>query len=323
MARRKKHPARRAIERFLTRCLAAPAWALVRWLPLRSLRWLGNVLGTVLFLVTPGRQRLADDNLRAVFGERFSPAERRRIRLTVSRNLCKLFLELFKLPTFDRQAIRQLVPLANPEVLHQAVERGRGAIILTGHLGNWELLGARAAAEGFDVAVVARDASDARVAALVNRSRESAGMRVLGRNDLRGMLRQLRSNGCLGILPDQHAKAGSVRMTFLGRPAWVPRGPATLALRTGCALVVGFCIRDEHDGLSANIVGEVELDAPDDRDQAVLVIMERINRIIEEEIRERPEQWLWLHDRWKDIPADAEADDQQAEAAVTEAGSGG
>jgi len=323
MARRKKHPLRRSVERLLTRCMAAPACALVQWLPLRWAQRLGNILGTVLFLASPRRQRLADENLRAVFGEQLSPAERRRIRLTVSRNVCKVFLELFKLPALDHQAIRQLVPLGNPEILREAVARGRGAIILTGHVGNWELLGARAAAEGFDVAVVARDASDAQVAALINRSRESAGMRVLGRDDLKGMLRHLRSNGCLGILPDQHAKSGSVRMTFLGRPAWVPKGPATLALRTGCALVVGFCTRGENDELSANIVGEIDASVPEDRAQAVLVIMERINGIIEEEIRRTPEQWLWLHDRWKDSAGGADGERPRTEAKPMKAGSGG
>lgn len=323
MTPRRKHPVRRAIERALVRCLASPAFALVRVLSIRSIRRLGHMLGLLLFVCTPRRQRLADANLRAVFGDSLSPAERRRVRLAVARNLCKLFLELFKLPALDHEDIRRLVPVRGVERLQKVRARGKGAILLTAHFGNWELLGARAAAEGLDVAVVARDASDAHVASLVNHCRESVGVRVLGRNDLRGMLSHLRANGFLGILPDQHAKSGSVRMTFLGRPAWVPRGPATLALRTGCALIVAFCVRQENDELVAEVAGEVPLDVPDDREEAVIVVMERINRLIEEEIRRRPEQWLWLHDRWKDIPAASNGDGPPAEAAPLEAGSGG
>lgn len=323
MARRKKHAVRRTIERLLARCLAVPAFALARVLSIRSARRLGNILGTLLFLCTPRRQRLADANLQAVFGDRFSAAERRRIRLAVSRNLCKLFLELFKLPTLSREDIRRLVPVRGVERMEEISARGKGAILLTAHFGNWELLGARAAAEGLDVAVVARDASDVRVASLVNRCRESAGMSVLGRDDLRGMLRHLRANGFLGILPDQHAKSGSMQLTFLGRPAWVPRGPATLALRTGCALVVAFCTRQDNDDLVAEVVGEVDLDVPEDREAAVSTIMCRINRLIEEEIWRRPEQWLWLHNRWKDIPAAGGEEGPPAGTASLEAGPGG
>jgi KDO2-lipid IV(A) lauroyltransferase len=323
MRQHKKHPVRRTIERVLVRCLAAPAFALVRLLSMRSARRLGNLLGTLLFLATPRRQRLADANLKAVFGDRFSSGERRRIRLAVSRNLCKLFLELFKLPTLDQEDIRHLVPVRGLRHLQAVRERGQGALLLTAHFGNWELLGARAAAEGLDVAVVARDASDAWVASLVNRSRTSAGMRVLGREDFRGMLRHLRGNGFLGILPDQHAKAGSIRLTFLGRPAWVPRGPATLALRTGCGIIVAFCVRQEDDGLIAEVIGEVNTDVPGDREEAVATIMERINQVIEEEIRKRPEQWLWLHDRWKDIPTPEQADEPSGGGAPLGAGCGG
>lgn len=302
MAERKKHPVRRAIERLFVRCLAAPTFALVQRLPLPWVRRLGNVLGTFAFLAFPRRQRLADSNLRAVFGEGLTPAARRRIRLGVSRNMCKVFLELFKLPALDAEAIRQMVPLKGGERLRKALA-GKGAILVTGHFGNWELLGARAAVEGLKVAVIARDASDAWVASLINRCRESAGIRILGRNDLRGMLRHLRDNGCLGILPDQHAKSGSVRMDFLGRPAWVAPGPATLALRTGCALIVGFCTRQEDDTLAAEVAAVVDTGGPEDRDEAVIAIMERINRVIGEQIRKQPEQWLWLHDRWKDARA--------------------
>jgi KDO2-lipid IV(A) lauroyltransferase len=300
MAARKKHPFRRAVERFLVRLSATGLAALVRVLPMPWVRRLANTLGNLVSLFTPRRQRLAAANLEAAFGDRFTPAERLAIAREVSRNVIRVFLELFKLPWLDTETLCRLVPLENADIVRQALARGKGVILITGHFGNWELLGARLAVEGFSMAVVARDASDASTASLINSARERAGLRVFGRDDLRSMVRHLRRNGCLGILPDQHAKAGSMRMSFLGRPAWVARGPAMLALRTGCALIPAFCVRNQDGSFRAYVRPEITLDAASDREATIEAIMRKVNAAIEEEIRQRPDHWLWLHNRWKD-----------------------
>jgi KDO2-lipid IV(A) lauroyltransferase len=306
---RKKPAIRRSAERLATRVVvSAFAWV-IRRLPLSWGRGLANVLGYVFQAVTFRRQRLADRNLAATFGDRFSPRERRLIRLAVSRNMCKVFLELFKTSRFTAQEIRELVPLENPEVLREALARGNGVMVITGHFGNWELLGARLAAEGFNVAVVARDASDARVASLINQSRESVGMSVFAKKDLKGMSAHLRANGVLGILPDQHARKGSILLDFLGRPAWVIRSPALLALRTGAAIVPAFCLREPDDSLRAFILPEIPTSsvgrsassdaAADARPVTAVDLTRRINAVLEQQILAHPDQWLWLHNRWK------------------------
>jgi KDO2-lipid IV(A) lauroyltransferase len=297
--RRTKSALRRGVERLVTRVVTTGFSGLIRALPLTWGRRLADLYGYLLYALTPRRQRLADRNLIATFAERFSAEERRRIRLAVTRNMGKVFVELFKAATLPPEQIRQLVPAEGFEHLRQALARGQGAMIITGHLGNWELLGARLVLEGFDLAVVARDASDAGVASLINQSRERLGMKVIGKRDMRAMNAHLRTNGLLGILPDQHSRKGSILLDFLGRPAWVVRSPALLAHRTGAALVPGFCLREPDDSL--RVVIHPELDTRDlgERDEATVELTRRINAALEQQILARPEQWLWLHDRWK------------------------
>ena len=296
---RKKTALRRGAERLVTRTVASAFSGLIRAIPLSWGRRIANLYGHLLYALTLRRQRLADRSLVETFGERFSSRERRGIRLAVTQNMCKVFVELFRTSMFSREQIRNLVPVEGVEHLRQAVARGHGAMVITGHFGNWELLGARLAGEGFDVGVVARDASDAGVASLINESRERLGMRVFGNRDLRPMNAHLRANGVLGILPDQHARKGSILLDFLGRPAWVVRSPALLALRTGAAVLPGFCLRGPDDSLRAIVLPEIDTQDLGDRDEATVELTRRINAALEAQIRAHPEQWLWLHDRWK------------------------
>jgi len=264
-------------------------------------RKFADFFGYLIYHLSPRRQRLADHNLVAAFGDRFSSQERRRIRLSVTQNMCKVFVELFRAVGSTPEQMRELVPIEGVEKLHRALEGGKGVMVITGHFGNWELLGARLAMEPFNVAVVARDASDIGVAALINRSRESLGMKVFGRRDMKAMNAHLRANGLLGILPDQHSRKGSLLVDFLGRPAWTVRSPAVLALRTGAAIIPAFCLRREDDSLRAIVLDEIDTDSLHqlDRDEATVELTRRINAVLEEQILAHPDQWLWLHNRWK------------------------
>ena len=150
------------------------------------------------------------------------------------------------------------------------------------------------------MAVIARDASDAGAASIINQARGGAGVKVFGVDDVLGIVRHLRKNGLLAVLPDQHAATGAVLGEFLGRPAWLAKGPATLALRTGCAIVPGFVVREKGDLLRCRFTDEILPPDEPDRDKAVAIYTQAIMDVIGEAITEHPEQWLWTHNRWKD-----------------------
>lgn len=300
-AKRSKSPLRRRVEQSIIYWLtAAAAWGLAR-LPLRWLRMVGNAAGWLVFATFRSRQRLADANLVACFGDRFTSRERRRIRLFCTCNAAKTMLELLKRPRMTRQEIMAEVRLVGQEHMEKAHSAGRGVIACTPHYGNWELAGAVVSLLWGNMAVVARDANDPRTAEIVNRAREATGERVLARTSTMEMMRTLRTGGIVGILPDQHQALGGETLTFLGRPARTALGPAMLSLRTGAPIVVTFARRLPDDTFEMRFCEPLWPPADAERStEAAAALMQRVNDLMSEEISAHPEQWLWLHNRWKE-----------------------
>jgi len=279
---------------------------LCRALPMRSVQRLGDFGGWLIFVLAHKRQRLADRNLAICFGDRLTPAERKRIRYFVSRNIFKTMLELFRLPAMTERDFERTVTFENPEVLAEALAQGKGMIVITPHYGNWELMAASIARLdlGQDLHVVARDAHDSATAQLINESRESTGMKVIERDEVRAMMRVVKSGGILGILPDQHAKKGGIWAQFLGRPSSTFVGPATFATRTGALVVPCYGRRTDDDRII--VTAHKPLDMPDtgDREADVIAGTQIINDELSRAIMKRPAQWLWLHNRWRQPPPD-------------------
>ena len=303
MTDRIKSPGRRKVEQFFVRRAARLFSALVRVLPLRVLQRIGNIGGVLIWMLAPSRQRLADRNLRAVFGDRYNARDRRRIRLFVTRGIAKTMVELLKVPHLCPDEIRRISPIAGLQHLRDGVAAGNGGILLTAHYGNWELLNAALLVNGFPVSVVARDAPDDFTASLINAAREKHGGKVIDRDDVRGMLTVLRRGEVLGILPDQHAKTGGLLGTFLGLPASLAQGPALFAARTGCTVLPTFSCRQPDDTFRCTVFPPLQLQDTGDRDADVAANTQTMQDVIGEQIRTHPEQWLWLHDRWR--PHDA------------------
>jgi len=282
-------------------------WLLVvRWasltaglLPLPMLRAVADGAAYLIMLVSPQRQRLAEANIAASFPE-LSPAECRGIRRRSVRNIARTLLEMFKLRSLSREQLDRLVVAEGGDPLLQALREGSGVLFVSAHFGNWELMGAYASEFLAPLTVVARDEVNGLSERVLNEARRSHGMSVVGRNDAREMLRVLESGGLLAMLPDQHAAAGGrVLLPFLGRPAWTATGPAQLVRRTGARVFPAFCVRSFKGPYRIEIHPEVEVVCTDDPEADVLENTRRISAAIERVIRSYPDNWLWLHNRWK------------------------
>jgi len=149
------------------------------------------------------------------------------------------------------------------------------------------------------VVVIARDANEQFAARLINQARQHQGMTVLARENMRDVFRALRDNRCLAILPDQHVAEGGIVVDFLGYPAATAVGPATMAVRTDCAVVPLFGWRRADDTIDGYILPAMDLVRTGDRDHDITENTKLFNQIIGDQIQQHPEQWLWLHNRWK------------------------
>ena len=271
----------------------------VRVLPLRGVRVLARVMAWGIILIFRRRQQLADRNLRAVFGDDMTPRRRREVRIKSVMNISKTMGELLKLRWMSEEQVREAISIEGSEHLDAALARGKGVIIVTAHFGNWEYAGALLAVLGYPMNAIARDATAPLARDLINEARRSKGVQVFGRWDARELLRALRRNECVAILPDQHADGPRAPMRFLGRTAGTATGPATFALRTGAAIVPVFAYRGPDDHSRLRVFPPLETVWTGDREADVVATTQLINDIIGEQIRAHPEQWLWLHDRWK------------------------
>jgi KDO2-lipid IV(A) lauroyltransferase len=299
----KKHPLRHKAEQFLLRLVLPLILRSVRRRSLASLRRTAERIAALIWHLGV-RRRLMERNLRRALPDASDEEIRRIARLSVV-NICKTMAELVKMRWMTGDEVKELITLEGREHLDAALAKGKGVLLITAHYGNWELCGGLLAVLGYPMNVIARDASQDYTRDLVNDARRSKGVKVFGRWDARELLRALKNGECVAILPDQHAAEAAVRVTFLGRPADTATGPITFARRTGAAIVPGFTERLPDDHFVVRLLPEFTPVDTGDRDADLLTNVQRLNDVIGEHILQHPEQWLWLHNRWKADPDNA------------------
>jgi KDO2-lipid IV(A) lauroyltransferase len=193
-------------------------------------------------------------------------------------------------------------------VVERAHAKGKGVVLMAGHLGNWELSGAYVAARGVPVHPIARGMSNPLSDRFIRRTRERLGMHVMhDQESVRKAPRALRDGHAVGFLSDQ-ATVGlaSTFVPFFGRPAKTPRGAAVFALRLGAPVVVIQAIRRD-DGRYEFVAEELEVTDSGDRERDVDVLILRFTETLERLVRRYPGQYFWQHRRWKHQPPDTPA----------------
>lgn len=301
-------PLRKRLKRRLRYHLVRAVLAAFGALPLGVAQRLGEGLGGLAYRVAGRERRRALEGLARAFPE-LSAAAREDLAKESFRHLGRMAFELACVRQLDADLDHHVVwPEADRARFAQAWDRGRGVLFVTGHLGSWELLARRITSAGFPSATIAREASDPRMTALLGRFREQGGLQTIWRGDpgaARAMLRTLREGRALGLLIDQDTRVQSVFAPFFGHPAATPRAPADLALRTGAALLVGTCFRQE-DGRYRLEIEEVEVPprSRSDHEAQVLALTTTLNQTLEAALRRHPSQWVWMHERWKTRPPD-------------------
>jgi len=291
----KNAPVRHAVEY----AFALPLLGLVDLLPHAAVRRLGSGLGALAGRLVGKRRRLVLDNLRQAFPE-LPEAERRQIAAACFRHFGAVFLDALSMRGFSPAELCQRVDWQGFDHLLAAESAGRGVLFLSAHFGNWEIAANAVGALHGEVAVVGRPVDNPHVDRLVQEVRTRFGNRLLPkRGAVRDMFRVLAGGGRLGLLIDQRVRADeAIDVPFFGRPALTSPIVARLALKTG-APVVPIAGHHLPEG-RYRVVFEPPIwpEGRDDPENAV-AFTRRCLEAGEAAIRRHPEQWLWMHDRWK------------------------
>lgn len=284
--------------------LAGVGWALAH-LPLSTGLWVGRRLGDLASVVLPGRWAVARQNLaRAFEGER-SGRELRRLCRESFRHLGMTFVEACTFFFRPPSVMLSRVEVDGVEHLKAAAAPGRGVLLLTAHLGNWELLAAAHVQTGYPLSVVARPLDSPVLNRIVTRFRESGGVEVIPkRQAARRVLEALRRGSMVGILLDQNtSRREGVFVPFFSELASTSKSLALLALSSGVPVVPVFIHREA--GGRHRVVVDPAIPPPStgDREQDILAFTAAFARAVESRVRQWPDQWLWIHRRWKTRPA--------------------
>lgn len=252
--------------------------------------FIARYLGALVYLINRKRRSIAYTNLKAAFCGEKGPAEIRRIVKGVYQNLAQVFVELLRFPATDDEYISRFISISGLDRVGAARSAGKGVIILAAHFGNWELPGLVGGRKGFPITVLAREQKHTRLNELLNSYRALSGSKVIKKGlATRELIKALRANEIIGILGDQDAGKLGTLVNFFGRPASTHAGAFVFAEKTGAPIIPIFMIRQKGPYHRLEVLEPVDS-------------ARKFSATLEEYARRFPEQWLWVHKRWKSTP---------------------
>jgi KDO2-lipid IV(A) lauroyltransferase len=273
-------------------------------LPRSWARALGARLGGVAFDTLARLRKVGLQNLQLAYPEWTAELRLRTLR-EVYRNLGLLLAEFCLMEGYGRAQASEFIRYEGLEHYLAAVRRGKGVLVLTGHLGAWELSSFYHSLAGYPMGMVIRRLDNPLVDAFVNRIRCLHGNRVIHKDDFaRGLIASMRSGETVGILMDTNmTPPQGVFVPFFGVPACTASGMARIALKTDAAVLPGFLLADGDGRYTLRFGEALELVRTGDAEADTVANTALFTGAIESYIREYPEQWLWMHRRWKTRPA--------------------
>jgi KDO2-lipid IV(A) lauroyltransferase len=278
---------------------------LAQALSVRQSYALADALAAILYRADRRHRLVALDNLRQAFGDQYDDAARDQIVRGVYRHFCRMLMEMLHIPRkLDLLSWRRWITLKGHEPVLDRLLRGGPVIMLTGHFGNWEMAGYVFGVMGFPPHSVARALDNPYLDRFLRRFREHTGQKLIAKKGgYDEMLDVLRSGGVLSFLADQDAGERGLFVDYFGRPASTHKAIALLAIEYQAPIVVGYA-RRLGDDFRYEVGCRDLIDPAEWADQAdpVRYVTQRYTSALEAVIRESPEQYLWLHRRWKHQP---------------------
>jgi len=272
---------------------------LLQKLPLRAVQGLGRLFGKCAFPLSRKGRRTALSNLELAFGDELTPWEKRRIARRSFENLIVTAFEICWARNLPRDIEGVIEPL-NKEACLEAYAKGKGVLLIVPHMGNWEVCARWLTQNLPEVNAVVRKQKEPWIEKMLQTFRADTGMKVIyNRDSLRQVLSVLRKGELVIMMIDQHMRKGAVKVDFFGHPAMTSAAAALLAVKTGCEVLVGACYRNENGDWRCEFSDPIETIVTANRDVDYITNTQRYVSMIEKMVREHPEDWMWMHRRWR------------------------
>jgi KDO2-lipid IV(A) lauroyltransferase len=271
----------------------------LRLYPYRVSLCFANIIGDIFFLSGRKRRKITLENLKRSFPNK-DRKELKQIAKRAYRNIAKSLTEYVFFPKLDKGRILGLVEFEGLELFDSVLKERKGAVLVTGHFGSWELMGAAISQKGYPIDFLVGEQHNLLVDNLMNKHRMMMGIGIIKMGAAaKGVIKALRENQFVAMLSDQDAGKDGTMVDFLGFPASTPKGPAAFSLKTNAPMIMGFIIRT--NGKRQKIILErVEpIEKTSNKEEDIKRLTQAYTSVLEKYIRMFPDHWYWLHRRWK------------------------
>lgn len=265
---------------------------------------LADRYGMWAYRLLGGPRRLAQEHLELAFGRSLPPSAREHLARASFQNAARSFVEMIKIDAI-RARRETYIEFEGRHHFDDLKRAGKGAIVVTGHIGNWELLASACAWDGVSVMAIGRRVRNAALNDILVDFRRRQGVETILRespNAAQQILRAIRSTSVLAMLIDQDTRVQSLSVPFFGRMARTPVAAASLAVRREIPVVVAFIQRRAQGGHRIVVHPPIEVRRGDDLAADIQTLTRRFSEEIEQQIRRNPAEWVWWHRRWRRAP---------------------
>ncbi len=263
--------------------------------------WLGRQLGRVVFRLDWIHRKVALENLHIAFGEEKPERELFAIARRTFENLGMVAVEFFRIPGMDKETYKKKVEMEGVEEALKVLDKKKGALLLLGHFGNWELMALMSKVIEKPILVIAKSIKQQRIDQWITRIRKMVGLELIPpKNATPKVIKALSQNEVVGILFDQRGKRSKgVWADFFGRKVPTTAGLAIMAIKSGAPVLPVFMIRNGFQKHRLIVKEPLELIYTGDIKKDVEANTQLFNHTLESIIREYPDQWFWVHRRWE------------------------
>ena len=274
------------------------AGALVRIVPYSWALAFGSFLGWLAFDVVRIRRRVTLLNLKNSLGT--EREESIKIGRRAYKNIAKSMVEYSLFPSLDKDKILKITECEGTENYNEVLRKGKGAILVAGHFGSWELMGAAVSQRGYPLDFLVGEQHNLLVDNLMNDYRRSMGIGIIKMGvAAKGIIKALKENRFVAMLSDQDAGSDGAVVEFFNRPASTPKGPAAFALKMDAPIIMAFIIRESNRKQRIVIEKPMYGERTSDKEEDIRKLTQTYTQKLEEYIIKYPDHWFWPHRRWK------------------------